>query len=622
MAEPTIIDLRQGIDAAELRRVLIPPTVPQAELYRTVYGRSVDLARIHSALLQADSGILVELTDLESEMMSLDPHLSAVLRKRIGSIQCLPWRIEPAQGAGVDPELAEEIAGVVRQHLKEIPNFSERLVDLAWAVFFNRASLEIHWAVQSGRIRWRPKTLEWIHPRRLAYGSERELLLINTFRRMGGFLEQGFALRDFPGKFLSWTPRLFNEYPEREGLGPRTLYWAFFKRFSWRMRNALTELFGIPWRIVEIDKDAPANKEAIDAAYDAAEKLGETTSAVFGKGMRLVIPNQGEHTGSLFGMNSEECNHEMSKLVLGTTSTTDSTGNRAESIIGKGEQDISLSSDAEGIGASVQRDLVAPDVLLNYGDDGVTHCCRFVIDATPPRDAAKEQDRLQKVVMLGVPVSVAEIREVGGVREPADDEPFVVAKSPGVDAMGNPLPAVPVLIDPNAPAPQPGPKPPPVAPAAAGGGLPQTADDELAAAGALEDQGLDGQAANAEAEAQALARQVGIPIESAREALAACDRGDLEALERVRGLGTEDMRELMMRLKPAPMVFAAPVTLPFAGYEDFEACVLDQQSKGHDAESAARICGALESATEAARHQLKTDTSAEEGAPARPPFRW
>lgn len=729
MAEPTIIDLREEVDAGELRRKLIPPKLPRSEQHRVRHGRNLDLARIESALLQADSGNLVDLTDLESEVMALDPHLSAVVRKRVGSIQCLPWRIEPASGAGVDPDLAEEIADVVRQQLRAIPDFEAHLVDLAWAAYYGRAALEVDWVVQGGRTRWRPARLRWIHPRRLAYGPERELRLINTFRRRGDFVEQGFALEDFPGKFVTWMPRLFNEYPEREGLAPRTLYWAFFKRFSWRLRMALTELFGIPWRIVEVDKDAPVNDDAIQSAFNAAEKLGETTAAAFGRGMKLNVPQLNADQSELFGMNSEEVNSEMSKLVLGQTGTTDPNANRAETIVQKGEQDVILSSDATGIDGSVQRGLVSYIAVLNYGDDGVSHCPDFVLDATPPRDIAKEQERINRVVMLGVPVAVAELREVSGVRAPEDGEPFVVAKSPGVDALGNPLPPVPQLIDPSTP-PQ---TPPPLAPPI--GGTP-TMDDEMASAGGLEDEGTAGQDERAEQEAEQLARAFGIPIGSARLALDACERGDFSALKIVPGLGTDDQAYLVeCYMKPRPIrilldavateiegnhghelrisdeeidagqggVYSIkgaadhdhaielsqddmeqlklgeqvtalsteggrgphahsvtvtlqganvddpadvdggagefegkkrkrrrygaerqgePLTLPFAGYENFEACVLDQVSRGHDDEAARRICGALQEESDKAQRQAELDAERDGGGDGPPFFRW
>jgi len=531
MAEQNILDLREDVDAATLRKVLIPHRLPRAERYRTYFGKSADLNRIQAALLQADGGLMVELTDLESEMMALDPHLSAVMRKRVGSIQCLDWRLEPAKGTGVDAKLAEQIADVVRQHLEAIPRFNAHLVDLGWATFYNRAALEIHWAVQGGAVRWRPTELSWIHPRRLAFGPERELRLINTFRRLSDFVEQGFALRDYPGKFLSWQPRLFNEYPEREGLGPRVLYWAYFKRFSWRMRMALTELFGIPWRIIETDKDAPVNTDAIDAAFEAAEKLGETTAAAFGPGMKLNIPQTGDQKGELFGMTTEEVNGEVSKLVLGQPGTTDAVANRAETIVQKGEQDIILASDAEGISSSVQRDVVNVDVALNYGDAAIAHSPKFVIDTTPPRDATKELERITQVVSLGVPVPVAEVREAGGTREPAEEEEFVIGSQ---NEAGT---TVFDIVDPNAPAPE------PVAPVAPG--TVPSLDDTLAAAGGLEAEGPEGQVERAEAEQ--LARSFGLPFDSAVRALRACDAGQARELFAIPGLGTDDIKWLVER---------------------------------------------------------------------------
>lgn len=42
------------------------------------------------------------------------------------------------------------------------------------------------------------------------------------------------------------------------------------------------------------------------------------------------------------------------------------------------------------------------------------------------------------------------------------------------------------------------------------------------------------------------------------------------------------------------------VQKPFASYENWEACVADQKSKGHSEESAKKICGKIKAQTESA----------------------
>ena len=103
-----------------------------------------------------------------------------------------------------------------------------------------------------GSVNWMIKDLGWIHPRRLHFGPERELRVYDDLVA-GNFAEHGIALRDERLKFIHWTPQLFGDYPEREGLARRALYWSFFKRFSARERMILLELFGKPWRWLEVE---------------------------------------------------------------------------------------------------------------------------------------------------------------------------------------------------------------------------------------------------------------------------------------------------------------------------------------------------------------------------------
>lgn len=478
---------------------------------------------IQVAIRMAGQGFMARLCDLERETNQIDPHLSGVLGKRFGAIATADWDITPAQVGGDEKADAEAIANDARQAIDGIAGFGDRIYDLSWGAFDGRAALETHWehlttvggnfgkasgvALPQVRSRWVPASLGWIHPRRLSYGVHRELRLVDPDQAIGYYSAgSGWALGEFPGKFITWCPRLFGDYAEREGLGPRTVYWSFFKRFSWRLRMELTELFTQPWRVVEIDKDATYSPTARDDAEIAAQDLGSVNTAILERGFKLNVVQPQKDSHELYGMNSKEVNDELSKLVLGNVGTTDPDANRANSIIQKSEQDIIHQRDGRGVSEAIQRDLIRVFVLLNYGPNALHLTPKFQLRLQTPRDREKELARVKAVVSLGVPIAVAEVREVSGFRAPEPDEPYLTMGKGGTDAFGNPVPGAVTIVDPKAEPPPPG-GPPPPSPGGA-------AEPPSAAAGDLADgpeqAGTDGAAAAALKDLLGLARGTGV----------------------------------------------------------------------------------------------------------------
>jgi phage gp29-like protein len=430
--------LPASVDAAALRKALFATKVPSSELWRTYFGRNTTMARIEAALRNAEVGSMLELTDLATETVGVDPHLASVLRKRLGAIKACDWDVTPAQGEGLDKREAADVAEVVRRQLRGLPTFKQAIEDLAWGLFHGRSALEIHWQLEAGSVPWRVDDLGWIHPRRLSFGPARELRVADGLYS-SLYAAAGVALRDVPLKFIEFTPRLFCEYPEREGLAPRCLYWSFFKRFSARERMILIELFGKPWRIVEVDNDSRAGAAELDQALDMADALGSATAAQFPRGTKLAVVTPDPKSGELHNSTIADCDRQMSKLVLGNTGTTDAEANRAESVVHKSEQDVILQSDGAAISERIQRSLVDAIVLLNYGAEKLRYSPLFQLRTSPVSDRAAELDRMSKMVLqLGVPVALAEVYEVTGFRPPAPDEATVELEPPAFGAVATP----------------------------------------------------------------------------------------------------------------------------------------------------------------------------------------
>lgn len=470
--------------AAQLRDLMFAKRPPEQDLWRTRYGRALNLDVIENALRNADWGGMRLLTDLSRETIDTDPHLASVLNKRFGAISALPWEIIPIDGLGVDKAKATFYSDVVRSQIKQLPNFGQRVLQLAWGLFDGRASLENEWALtpmipnlptpvhqQYGTVNWMIRDLGWIHPRRLHYGPERELRVYDDLVS-GSFAEYGIALRDTPLKFIYWTPQLFGDYPEREGLARRCLYWSFFKRFSARERMILLELFGKPFRWLEVDEDSTADKDDLISADDQLQNIGGNSSFRFPRGTRFKVEQPGPNAGQVHQETIEESDKQLSKLVLGQTGTTDANPaglNNVQANVMQDEQFMILMRDAAQISEVIETFLTDAIIELNFGPQELSYAPHFRLRADVPLDRTKELARLKAAVDAGLEVPLSEAYEISGFRQPKEDEPIIKLETPPLHPLAvQPPPERPVIVWPENAA-LPARKTQPIAPSGEGG---------------------------------------------------------------------------------------------------------------------------------------------------------
>lgn len=413
----------KAISAEALARAMFEPQPTQD--YRNRFGRTLSLDRIENALRDADSGRMLSLTDLEYETVNVDPHLAAVLAKRIGAVASLPVDIVPASGIGVDANRAERFAAFVREQIDAIPKLQQSITQLAWGLFHGRAALEIMWRPHDRDI-WRVEKLTWVHPRRLSFGPERELRLWDGPDL--GFAKRGVALRDYRHKFVEFLPQLFGEYPEREGLGPRCLYWSFFKRFAMRERMILLELFGKPWRIIEVSEESGASADDLEAADEAAQKLGGANTARMPRGTQLKVVSPNRAAGQIHDGVVSEADSQISRLVLGQDGTTSDGGSvpGAPPVL-QGEQLVLLRRDAHLVGEALET-LADSIVAVNFGEAMLGHAPRVVLRI--PQDGRAELERLKAALDAGLSIAAEEAYAISGFRQPHPGEAVVRIEQP------------------------------------------------------------------------------------------------------------------------------------------------------------------------------------------------
>lgn len=564
-----------AVTTEQLKTIFFSRQPPEQDLYRTRYGRALNLDRIEQALTAADWGNMRQLTDLSRETVDTDPHLAAVLNKRFGSIAALPWEVNPAHGEGIDRDKARRFADIVRGQLRQLPNFSQSIQQIAWGLFDGRAALEIEWlmapvlpgtTIPEG-VTWLVKNLGWIHPRRLHFGPEREIRIYDGFYA-GSFAEVGLALNDVPLKFIQFAPQLFGDYPEREGLARRSLYWSFFKRFGARERQVLMELFGKPWRWLEVLEDSTADRDDLRDADDIMQNLGGQVSARFPRGTKFQVSQPAKGAGEVHAAVIEESDKQISKLVLGQTGTTDGMAgglNNSQALVMQDEQLMILMRDATSVSEAVETYLTDAIIELNFGPEELSHAPHFRLRSDVPLDRKAELERLQLALQTGIEIPVSEAYEVSGFRPPREDEAIIKMDYPPTHPFAVQAPAErPIIVYPST-AKLPPRKVQPISPAGEGG-LPEPKMSPAAPA--------PGNGRNGGETGAAPAVTPGLqPAEGEGEGEAAT-------------------------------ATAQQVTAPFGGFEDFDDCLRTMREQGHGEEAAASICGALKREVEGAAGQI------------------
>ncbi len=427
------------ISTREIQELWYADEVPEHEQWRRYYGRSVTPGVIEEVLLAATNGYMRDITALGYETIMMDPHLAAIVGKRVRAIASVRPLVKPATGEGLDKDLAAQIADEVRRQLFAIPMLRQRITNLQWGHWNARALLEKRWRERrGGKIQWEIAELGWIHPHRLSFGPDREIRIRDDMWSGGRFEARGFDVREAPFKFIPFTPQLFDDYPEREGLNPRAQYYAFFKRFTWRQRMVLNEVYGKPWRVVEVEEGANVQPEQLDRAKETADKLGADATAAMPRGVKLqVIHPDGDNTAHQ--ETSRDCDDQLSELILSNTRTTSAKGDGlggGQAYVHQDSETLTFQSDGWNIGDVFTLHVARDIVILNWGEERLAYTPTIEFLFEQPRDPTKELERADKALSLGLPLKLSEVYERTGFTRPAPgDEIIQRAPAPAVPSL-------------------------------------------------------------------------------------------------------------------------------------------------------------------------------------------
>jgi len=369
--------------------------------------------KLERILREAEDNDPIRYYELAEDLEEKDWHYASVIRTRKLAVAQLDLSVESASDNTDDVRNADLVRAFLARDTVE-----QEVVDILDALAKGISFTEILWRFQAGQ--WLPDRLEWRDPRWFLF--DRADMTTPKLRD-----HQGQPLDLQPGKFIVHTPSLKSGIPVRGGLA-RLAGWAWlFKSFTVKDWVMLAETFGHPLRLGKYP--AGASDEEREKLFQAVQNLGTDACAVVSADMVVEFVNaqSTQVSSDLYRALCSYIDQQISKAVLGQTATTDAiSGGHA---VGQEHQEIREDierADAKALAATLNRDLVRPMILLNFGEPAAGFP-RIVIGRPESLDMATLVPSLTQLVPMGLKVGMSDIRDRLGLPEPDPDQEVLVA---------------------------------------------------------------------------------------------------------------------------------------------------------------------------------------------------
>jgi len=366
-------------------------------------------------LRQARSGYSRQYFELLDDVLEKNPRIRSEMLKRQLAVALTEIEIEPA---GKDAR-SIQIADFVQAEIEGCENKVEGISHLDKAVWSSIALTEIVWETMPNG--------GW-HLRKLDPWDSR-FLIIDSFN---GIQRQDYTagfVQPEPNKWITHTCPV-DGYIMKGGLG-RTLVWFhMFQNFSLKDWISFMEIYGMPFRKGTYKSGAP--NEDIERLTTAVLETAVSQGVVFSDACQVeFIQAAAASTGEAFEKFRQQINEEISILINGQVMTTQgSSQGKGTNALGKVHQDVKeeiRQLDCKRIAETLQRDLVVPLVIANFGVQAKYP--QFKFRYQNEEDAVQNVQVLEEAVnKLGIPVSLDEARTKLGLTSPNEGDALCVAQ--------------------------------------------------------------------------------------------------------------------------------------------------------------------------------------------------
>lgn len=359
------------------------------------------LSSIHRA---AATGNPLAWLELAEDIEERDPHYLSVLGTRRRSVAQLPITIEAASDAKEHVFHADFLREWLKEGVLELALF-----DVLDAVGKGFSVTEIEWG----------STPEAVLPKALDYRPQRWF----EFDQADGetvVLAEGVTREPLsPHKFIVHRHKAKSGLTIRSGLA-RVASWAWmYKAFTAKDWAIFTQNYGMPTRVGKFDRAASdTDKEVL---WRAVANIAGDCAAIIPAEMSIDFVSVEKGTGSpgqLYERRVDWFDRQISKLVLGQTTTTDAvSGGHAVAQEHRLVQEDLERADAKLLSASLTHQLIRLIIALNFGPQAKYP--RLNIgrpDEVPLNDVVNALDKLGP---QGLTIEASELRDRLGFSDPA-----------------------------------------------------------------------------------------------------------------------------------------------------------------------------------------------------------
>lgn len=371
------------------------------------------LARIFE---RAETGDIVEQVDLFADMEERDGHLCAEIGKRKRALLGLKYAITPPKNATAQEKtLTQNITDI----FEAIPDFEDIILTLADGIGYGFSCLELEWQLVKNV--WQPKELK-ARPHRWFQLSmhDRNVIKLRDGSSDGADLwHAGWLVHKHKAKTGDVS---------QMGLHRALAFPFLFKNYALNDYAEFLEIYGLP--VIVGKYDIGESKEAQAKLLRAVSEIGHNARGIIPKSQEIeFLEAATKGTGEPFKTMIEWCENTVSKVILGGTLTSQSTGSTSTNALGNVHNEVRhdlLVSDAMQIGSSLTR-LISLICEVN-GWQGRTP--KFVFDVNEPEDLALFADAIPKLAAAGLDIPVSYLYEKLKIPLPKDGEAVLIPLNP------------------------------------------------------------------------------------------------------------------------------------------------------------------------------------------------
>jgi len=393
----TLYDAKgQKIDRGELNQEQSAPGLRSVrQVFSSYPSNALTPQRLSNIFIAADQGDPHAQCELFEDMEEKDLHLASVLGTRKRAVAGLQIKVEAPDGADAREQKA---ADLLEEHLANIDDLPEKLVDVLDAIGKGYSASEIIWEIYRNEaviadIRWRePK---WF---RFDPESMRELRMLDTAFVSGRPLT--------PYKYIMHIHKAKAGIPVRGGILRPCAWMYLFKNYDFKDWITFAEVYGQPLRVGKYPTSSSEQEK--DILLAAVANMGTDAAAIIPDSMLIEFVESGGKTGSadLYERLARFCDEQMSKGVLGQTSSADAQSGG----IGTGQADLHgdvrddlQQSDVRQLSGTLSRDLGRPVIDLNMGP--VRRYPKIVLVIENNEDMRELAENSKTLHEMGLPIS-------------------------------------------------------------------------------------------------------------------------------------------------------------------------------------------------------------------------